>query len=186
MKATRLPALQKSGSFKCYTKRRKMTMKAKAIWAAGAALTVMSGGALAGGCGGGTNNGVTTTPTPSPSPAASPTPNPTPIPAVDAPAELFGTWQLVSITGGITGQGRTSPAPMPLTFNQDGTVTPFGGGRTTFRVVRRTTFLRAGTVAIVEYGNGSLSQILDQVDAQNLVLADEANDGFTYSYVRGN
>lgn len=109
--------------------------------------------------------------------------------AGDAPTQLFGTWRLVKITGGFTGQGVPIPSqPQTLTFEQNGTVTQSGGGlatvQKTYHVVRRKTLLSSNIVPVVEYGDGSLSQIIEQVDAQNLALVDEANDGFGYRYIR--
>ena len=131
------------------------------------------GGALLTGCGSGPGKGTVITQSPT----------------RDAPAELFGTWRLTSRSGGFT--GGTFPAgsdPEVLTFDRNGTVFRSGGGQSpaqkTYRVTRRTTFLHTGTVLVLEYDNGSSPQIIEQADAQNLVLADEANDGFGSEYVR--
>ena len=110
--------------------------------------------------------------------------------AGDAPTELFGTWRLVKITGGITGQGFPVPSPSPLlTFEQSGNVTQNGGGvpsvHKAYHVTRRKTLLNAEVVVpVVEYSDGTTPQIIEQVDDQNLVLADEANDGTGQIYVR--
>ena len=149
----------------------------KAISKAGVACAVvlLLGGLMSGGCG----SGHTSTSGGSTSSSAT----------RDAPAELFGTWRLVSTSGGITGQGYpVTPDTEAITFSQDGTVlqiiNKLGTKQSTYQVTRRKTIFGDAILPVITYTPTALNDVILQVDAQHLAVGEEANDGYNREYER--
>ncbi len=134
---------------------------------------------------------ATPTPTPTPTPTATPTPTPTPTPSGDvrdAPAQLFGQWRLVSVSGGIVGNGYPfTPGTDFVTFNQNATFSRVERGQATqgtYSVTSRSTIFSESKSPVVTYSTTTQPEIVTQISDTELVLSDESTDGYLRRYER--
>lgn len=111
--------------------------------------------------------------------------DPTPTPEQNATDSLVGRWELTQTTGGIAG-GTTPADPArrrELLIDANGQLSLLLNGaveRTVpYQLMQRTSYLtRQSETFLYEI------TFIKQRTATNLVLVEDANDGFTHTYVR--
>ncbi|MGC4043189.1 MAG: hypothetical protein QM758_05250 [Armatimonas sp.] len=102
-------------------------------------------------------------------------------------SRLVATWQLVKVSGGFTGDGKTETPNEQLKFNSNGTfVRTVDGVATsgTYAVSERKTIFSEDKASVITYTPNALPDIITTVDTAHLTVNEEAADGYTREYQR--
>lgn len=104
------------------------------------------------------------------------------------PSSLYGQWHLVSITGGITGQGEAVAEQTIDRFEGNQVRRTIAGQLVSvrnFQVVRQSTLFGAPKPVLEYLPLGEdIPLVITRLDATHLTLSGAATDGFQYDYER--
>ncbi|RYY34392.1 MAG: hypothetical protein EOP46_13595 [Sphingobacteriaceae bacterium] len=104
--------------------------------------------------------------------------------------QLEGKWNWIRSTGGFAGHTisqETLRYTMGIQFKND-SVLLYRDGKITqrhkFAIIKGRSIFTTDSAHIIKYADGGIDQVIQKVNADTLVLADNVNDGYTLTYIK--